>query len=466
MADWPQAGCNAQRTAHQPGDALGTTFTLAWRLRHFSDLDPWEEVFPQVSVIVSNGHVLVPTLQGKLRSFTAGAGVGAGDIEWVADVGAPIQSSVAADGTNVYCADTWGRISAFKLSDGTAASGWSNPVQVTTGKPVQGSLLLADSKLIISGTDGYLYGHSLATGAPLWACDLGAPVLQGAAWSNATGTGLAVVGDMAGRVAAVNSATGALVWQTSPLFGAAGFPDYWPVIDGPRQKVVIRPWQQYPRYQLVAPPPIRAIEADWTSDAAMTAALAAYDDAIVDDPTAYARTLFVLDLADGSDDPANQIIHYQWAITQNGSPNPIALDKDNFWIVAHPKRPGTYNAARHGWGLVNPTTRKFISQFEDATTWTVDYRGFATADENMCVSSCANGVLAVHAQEMNAAYTGFYHQVPAGGYPGAWYPAGQGTAGQIRWANLQSRGTNPFTISGGVIYHNCHPSNLIAQGAS
>lgn len=442
MADWPMAGANPQRTSFQATETLLTTWSRSWQVQQhkaYVSSGFRDTCHHQCGAIVSNGHVLIANLMGRVRSYATGT---TQTLQWTATAGAPIMSTPCADGTNVYVADIYGRLSAFNLSTGAAAAGWTNPVQVTDGRPIQGHLLLADGKLIIGGADGVLYGRSLANGAHVWSYTVGSPILQGAAWSNATGTGTVVVGAMNGRTYGINSASGGFIWQTGVFPWAAAFKDYWPVIVG--SKVVTRPWMQIPETGFGFTSPVRGLESSDILDATQTSLLSAYDA----NPSAYMPSLRVYDLATGNEQPAP--IHWFWRITMNGANPPPCVDRDGYIIIpcAHPTNGS-------GWARLNLGTRKVVDRLIDAAN---PSRGGGNRDENMCVAACSNGIVALHQEEANSQYSGFYAQ-PSN----SWYPAnGTGSTFDELFLNTQGGNTAPGAISGGMVYHLRHPHTLTA----
>ncbi len=441
VGDWPMAGANPQRTAYQSSETLTPPFSVAWT-HAFAVVTGSqtivEKLHPSVSAIVSNGHVLVPTLMGYLHSFVTGTSK---TREWSATVGAPVVSTPVADGTNVYVADIYGRLSAFKLSDGTAASGWTNPIQVTDYGPIQGSLLLAEGMLMFGDAAGTFHFIDPADGSDaLSPYDAGTPILQGAAGD---GAGKVVVGCMDGTVLCLDTSDGSLEWRTSALAGAAGFPHYWPVIVG--SKVITRPMS---RYYYQATTDIEIAVDDPTDDSQMTAALADYDANVAD----YKKSLYVLDLTDGSDDASNQVIHWHARMTMNGSPPPVALDKDGYIVTP------VGDDWMGGWGRISLTTRKIVDILREAGDPTY---AWGNPDENICVSTCSNGIEVMHIQELNAQPSAFWKHSDS-----TWHPTFNGVGQTTLFTNTQGGGANPAAISGGMIYHAAHPHTLVAWEGS
>jgi hypothetical protein len=321
--------------------------------------------------------------------------------------------------------------------------------------PILSSQLLADGKLLIGGADGAFHALDPATGAVIWSRAVGAPILQTAAWSKATGTGIVVFGAMDMRVYGLDSATGAVLWQTPPLLGAA-FKDYWPVIDEARRMVVVRPWARLPYWESGSPPglnlPLRGLEVpNYLDDAAQSAMLGAYDA----HPAAFAKTLYVLDLGTGAELPPP--IHWQVAVTMHGASPPPCIDRDGYLVIPATRPNSLSNSWMAGWARVNLSTRKVVDGLLEGTS----EKGFGNRDENMCVSASANGIVAMHVQEANAQYTGFYRQTD-----NTWSRISAGAGTSRLFVNNQGGGANPAAISGGLVYHLAHPHTLVCLKAA
>jgi hypothetical protein len=466
MSTWPLVGCTADGHAYQASDSLGTAFSVAWRAHLQLDFTNREKLHGANQVIVDAGHVVLGSLMGKVRSWSDSA---TKTLEWTSDMGAPIWGAGAADGTNVYFADMWGRVAAFKLSDGTAASGWTNPFQVTRGThfPFQVSPIIADGKILLGGTDGVFYALDPATGSPIWSRDIGAPIRHTAAWSNATGTGTVVFGGMDGKVYGLNSANGNVIWQTSRFYNAMGFPDYWPLIVG--TKVIVRPRTRLPYWESGVPSgvqfPTRGIEViDFQQNTQMTAALAAYDaahESAFDGNTAgYALSMYVLSMADGSLTKTDQPIQWYWPMSLDTTPMMPCVDKDGYLILGAQPDP-TYINQGGGLVRVSLSTRKVVDGLVSAVFSQTE--GWRNKDENVAVAACANGVASFHGMERNAWYTGFYRQTD-----GQWYSAGDGLGlGNYIMGSAGETlcGSTPV-IASGRVYHVANPHTLVAWNAT
>lgn len=444
MADWSQAGANPARTSFQPAESLGTAWSVAWEFHHHLDLLPRERIWPGLEPVISAGHVLVGTLMGKLRSFATGL-VGP-TIQWSADVGAPIVATPAADGTNAYVADAYGRLSAWRLTDGVNVWG---PLQITPGQPFRGAVLLADGKLLVGAANGVFYAVQPSNGSLAWApYDLGplTPILGGAAWSNNGGVNRVVFGAEDMKVRALDSGTGALLW-TSPRLPGASFQLYWPVLTG--STVVIRAQPQYPPYNPDgATPTYRGLEADVDAAGAQDTVLAAYDV----NPSNYSTNLHLLNLATGALLPSPIHWHYAWG---HGSLPAPCLDRDGR-VVIPIILPSSRSSFGTQWGRLDLGTRKITDYFWDSAT----NSDGNNPDEHLFATACANGVVGMHCQEANAAKSGFWSQ-PANVWTIVRNDAANTTGFELFY-NHQGPCPGPAAISGGLVYHLAQYHRLVA----
>jgi len=441
------AGANAQRTSYQAAESLGATWSVSWGYRFSSGLSPAELIYPGLDPIVASGHVLVPTLMGKLRAFQTGlAAAGGGTIQWTATVGAPIVCTPAADTTNVYVADAYGRLSAWRLTDGVNVWG---PVQITNGTPFRGAVLLADSKLLLGGADGTFYAVNPTTGAVLWSTALGGmkPILGGAAWSAASGVNTVYVAAEDMRVRAFNSGTGALI-ATSAVLPGSTFSLFWPVIKESSNMLVIRAQPQYPAlgFSYAGAPPYRGIEADVSVAGQQDSVLAAYDAT----PSNYATNLHLLNLTTLATLPSTMHWHYVYG---HGSLPAPCLDRNGYMIIPFKVPPSVAVGQYAQFARVDLATRKVVDYLWDGTPLSQDN----APDENEFASACATGIWALHCQETNAAKSGFWRQ-PAN----AWISTPAGPPDNQMFYNHQGPSAGPGVISGGMGYHLAQYHRLLA----
>ena len=399
--DWPQIQGNAQHTGYS-AETLGTNFNVVWT----HPFQP-EKIYPQVQAIVSGGKVFIGTEMGNLYALDAATGVQA----WKFTIGSPILGSVAVADSRVFVAAMDGAI--YGVNAATGAQLWKT--QVSTRLGFSTSPVFADGKVMLGGRNGMFYAFDPATGGKLWEFRVGAPVMQTAAASN----GRVFFGGMDMIVYALNTSNGTLAWKSQKIPQMA-FKDYWPVVH--QGKVIIRPLGA------------GDLTATTATDAAQTAALAAYD---ANPGAAGPRTMFVYDEVTGQEAPA--VIHWS-TNTLNGAPSPPCVDRDGLLIVSALSTGENY---RTGWGRLNLATRKISSLLEDGTT-----AGRGNPDENMAATCSQNLVFAMHTQEYNAQYTGVFNL-----NTGKWIPIYQGRTNNQFSSNTQGGGANPVSIVNGIFYH-------------
>lgn len=449
MADWPMASFNPQRNGYSPTESLPTvgTFSRAWlasQHRDFGVSDGFRDtVYPQLSPVVSNGHVVLCTLQGRVRSYATGTSK---VLQWTRQIPAPtgwtdtpIIGTPAADADKVYVSDIYGRLTAINLADGSIAWG---PTQITDYGPIQGAMLLSDGLLLFGGADGKFRFVDPADGGEAYAAyNVGYPIIQGAAGD----PGVAVVGAMDCKLYAFDTSDGSLAWTSAIFRGAAAFKDYYPVIVG--SQVLVRPFMQLPDVGGGIITPIRGIPIDDYVNGDQDALLELYDDE--DTQNNYLPNFRRYSLTSGTELPAP--IHHYWWHTMNGSPPPPCLNAAGEIVLGAPRPPGL-GMDEAVWARLDLSTRKLLGPMRDAAQPTI---GGGNPDENMTVSACSNAVIVMHCEEANATETA------------AWYPA---TSTWVRisttyptqegWNNTQGGGASVAAISGGFIYHHAHPHTL------
>lgn len=441
------ASFNAQRNGYSPTESLPTsgTFTRPWAASQHRDHAAQgirDTVYPQLSPVVSSGHVVICTLQGRVRSYQATHT--AKTLEWTRQIpaptgwtDAPIIGTPAADGTRVYVGDVFGRLTAINLSDGSIAWG---PLQITDDLPIQGAMLLSDGLLMFGGADGKFRFVDPADGSEAYApYDVGCPIIQGAAGD----PGIAVVGAMDCKLYGFDTSDGGLAWSTSVFRGAAAMKDYYPVIIG--SQVLVRPHMQLPDAGAGVLTPIRGIPISNYLTGDQDALLALYDAT----PTNYLPNLRRYNLASGAELPAP--VHHYWWHLMNGSPPPLCLMPNGNVALGAPEIPGSAQDEA-AWAELNLTTRKLVGPLYDPTQPTM---GSGNPDENMTISACGNAVIFMHCEEGNASETWAYYPATTSAVRVAnVFPTQEG------WNNTQGGGASVAAISGGLIFHHCHPHTL------
>ena len=438
VRDWPQVQRDPMRTGYSP-EKLGHSFKVAWT----HPFQP-ERVNPQVQAIVASDRVFVGTEMGNLYALDAKSG----QVRWVYKVGSPIVSSVAVLGDTVFTSAMDGAVYAIGVSSGKLV--WEKQLSDRLG--ISSAPLLADDKLFVGGRDGTFYALEPSSGAILWSFDAGAAILQTAAWSR----GRVIFGAVDMRVYALSSTNGTLVWRSERLDGVA-LKDYWPVIwNG---KVIVRTmgfgdiepgfpfewfgassdWGWLSKYG----PTIAAGGLVNVPDAmqAQNEAMANY----YTKPSGSDISLYILDETSGKQSFAVP----QWTVqTMHGATTPPCIDRDGMLVV-----PVLF--VRSGWGRLDLQTQRLVDILYDHKTRSGDPMqqndtpaGMGNKDENLNVTCAKNMILAMHIQEGNANFTGWFDQNSR-----KWKLLEAGyTSGEMS-SNTQGGGGNPASIAGGMVFH-------------
>lgn len=439
-SDWPQVQGNPQHTGYAP-EVLGTNFQVAWRY----PFQP-EKVHPQVQAIVYGGKIFVGTEMGNLIAIDARTGSRA----WVYRVGSPILNSVAAGSGRVYFGAMDG--AAYALDAATGQLIWKTQLSPWIGFST--APVVADGKVMLGGRDSVFYALEPATGSVLWKRDVGAPILQTAAWDN----GRAFFGAMDMRVYAINSADGSLAWRTEPLSGMA-FKDYWAVVTHgvvlihatglgsiPIGFPFVEMWDKSdPELNWVMQNGPTIAQGGLTS---LSDAMAAQDRVMADvqaNPTKYTRELYVLDAATGRE--AYAVPHWIGQ-TMNGTTTPACVDRDGRLVVPVP-------FVRSGWGRLDLTTHRIVDLLYDHTDADGGPMepgdtpaGSGNPDENLNVTCTGNLILAMHTEEYNANYTGAFDLDNR-----RWIHIGAGHENRQMSTNTQGGGGNPASVVDCYVYH-------------
>ena len=404
-AEWPQVQNNPARTGFYSG-SLGTNFTIGWR-RAFQP----EKIYPQVQAIVAGGKVMVGTEMGNLYALDALTGAQA----WKYTAGGPILNSVAVDGGRVFFGAMDGAVYAVDLSTGNLV--WKNQISQFLGFST--APVIADGKVMLGGRNGIFYALNPGNGSLAWSYDAGSPILMTAAWNG----GKAYFGTMDMYVHAVNTSNGARAWK-SPRIPGMAFKDFWPVVTG--GMVYVRPMA----YGYLG------FDTDNTSlilnAGAQQNLLAQYDA----NPSEFTVSMFRLSESNGQ--LASMVIQYN-TNTMNGATAPPCVNRDgNLVVPTWLPNKGYFS----GWGLLNPNSRVMVDAFVDGNA------GGGNADENMAVTCAQNMVLAMHIEEENANYTGYFNLDTR-----RWTRLSSGATNRQMANNTQGGGSNPASIANGWVYH-------------
>jgi outer membrane protein assembly factor BamB len=319
--DWPQVQRDPQRTGYTP-EVLGTDYEVAWSHNFYP-----ERVFPQVQAIVCQGKVYVGTEYGNMYAFDAETG----EQRWVYPVDAPVLASVACGGSKVFFGTMDGAVYALGADTGTLA--WRTQLSQRVG--LSTAPVLAEDKVMLGGRSGIFYALDF-DGNALWQRDVGAPILQTAAYND----GRVFFGAMDMHVYAFNTADGTLAWRSGELNGLA-LKDYWPVVY--QGTVLVR-----------------------------SACMGAESNVC--------ENFYALDEGTGAEAVT---LPLYCGMTQHGATAPPAIDRDGYLIVPVQHSDG-YHA---GIGRLALDTQQIVESLGDRYT---------NPDETMNWSCAANVIIALH----------------------------------------------------------------------
>lgn len=153
---------------------------------------------------VANGRIFVADARGRVSAWDAASGRSV----WRTDTDADITGGVGADDGLVLVGTGDGEVIA--LDQATGGITWR--AQLTS--EVLSRPRLTSDRVVVRTLDGKLYGLDAASGEVRWVHDGGVPALTVRGTSAPViESGMAIIGFDNGRVAAVRSATGELVWE-------------------------------------------------------------------------------------------------------------------------------------------------------------------------------------------------------------------------------------------------------------
>ena len=153
---------------------------------------------------VANDRIFVADARGRVSAWDAASGRSV----WRTDTDADITGGVGADDGLVLAGTRDGEV--IVLNQATGEIAWR--AQLTS--EVLSRPRLAGSRVVVRTLDGKLHGLDAASGEARWVHDGGVPALTVRGTSAPViESGMAITGFDNGRVAAVRSATGELVWE-------------------------------------------------------------------------------------------------------------------------------------------------------------------------------------------------------------------------------------------------------------
>ena len=162
--------------------------------RHFLVLAP----------AVANGQVYVADAGGRVSAWDAASGRSG----WRTDTDADITGGVGAGGGLIVAGTENGEVIALRAASGAEA--W----RAQLSSEVLGRPGIAGDRVVVRTLDGKLFGLDAETGETRWTYDGGVPSLSvRGTGSPVIESGVAITGFDNGRLAAVRSLTGELVWE-------------------------------------------------------------------------------------------------------------------------------------------------------------------------------------------------------------------------------------------------------------
>ncbi|MCL5411303.1 MAG: PQQ-like beta-propeller repeat protein [Patescibacteria group bacterium] len=466
--DWPQVQKDAAHTGYS-SETLGTNFKVAWTHPFQPD-----RVHPQVQAIIYKGKAFVGTegANGQKPTLYALNSTNGQEV-WKFEAGGPILNSVAADNGKVFFGSLDGAVYAIytDTENGHTQGQLAWKQQLSQRLGFSTAPIVADNKVMLGGQDGYFYALDPGDGHTIWRYDADAPIIQTAAYDQGKvffGTLDMYVYGLNTSPANTNDPASILAWKSAKLDGK-GFKDYWPVVT--QGKVLARPIPKEPWVYTGFPnlgfPFVQiwsASDPNWTWLNTNSSAIAAGHAAQVADiinsqnkaiasyeanPGSFQKNLYVLDENTGREPFAVP----QWIEqTMNGTPAAPCVDRDGKLVTP-------VSFIRSGWGRLELATSsgRITDLLYDGYDWYEQPfnstsggspAGMGNPDENLAVSCTANLILSAHHMETNANYTGAFNLDTR-----RWIQIPPGYRNSQMFNNTQAGGTNPFSISNGMIYH-------------
>lgn len=405
IGEWPQVQNNPARTGFYTG-SLGGNFGVTWR----HAFQP-EKIYPQVQAIVANGKVFVGTEMGNLYALNATTGAQ----DWKFTAGGPILNSVAVDSGRVFFGAMDGAV--YAIDAVTGSQQWKAQLSQFLGFST--APVIAEGKVMIGGRNGIFYALNPGNGSVMWSYNAGSPILMTAAWNG----GKAYFGTMDMYVHGVNTADGSQAWK-SPRIPGMAFKDYWPVVTG--GMVYVRPMA----YGYLG------FDTDHTNLILDAGAQQNLLSQYASNPSSFTVSMFRVYESNGQMAP--MVIHYNLN-TMNGATPPPCVNRDgNLVVPTWLPNKGYFS----GWGLLNPNSRIMVDAFVEGN------EGGGNNDENMAVTCAQNMVLAMHIEEENANFTGYFNLDTR-----QWTRIGAGAQNRQMANNTQGGGVNPASIANGWVYH-------------
>src|SRR5712691_458831 len=215
---YPQVRNDGDHAAKRdPRAFLSQPLTIGWRYNSDLTLD--------LTPASDRDRVYLPLAGGIIVSLKAGDGT----LNWRSEFGGELSASPVADDRSVYVASETGKPeSGTRRATGALRAlgkeGGVTQWMRTLAMPLQGSLTLANGKLVGGGSDGKLYAFDSKTGEARWffvysAAFNSRPVVNG---------GRVYAGSEDGNLVVLDEQTGKLLWRyrtRGPVRGPAAIQD-------------------------------------------------------------------------------------------------------------------------------------------------------------------------------------------------------------------------------------------------
>jgi outer membrane protein assembly factor BamB len=205
VGEWTEFGYDSQRSRSNTDLRIPPPYAAAWRVDAGSLLE-----FPPV---IRDGRVIVGTNRGRMFAVEAGTG----RILWNRKLRGRVAAAPAVTARVAIIPTTQGYV--YGVNPATGGVRW----RVKVGGAVESSPLLADSSAYVGTLDGRIFKLNVRDGSQVWNAKGGGDVKG----SLAVAGSLVIASDYGGRVTAFRRSDGRQVWQTeSPgttLRGAGRF---------------------------------------------------------------------------------------------------------------------------------------------------------------------------------------------------------------------------------------------------
>ncbi len=182
-------------------------FKKIWRVSIGSSDDAYQ---PTLQPAIGEGVVYAASNKGRVSAWP----VEKGDRLWRTDLGIPLSGGVGLGAGLVAVGSTKGELVALDVETGEERWRLTLSSEILSAPAAQGDLLVAQTQ------DGKIYGLSVSTGEEIWRYSVEVPVLslRGTAGPVVTPR-MVITGFANGKLVALNTATGTLIWEAKLATG-------------------------------------------------------------------------------------------------------------------------------------------------------------------------------------------------------------------------------------------------------